>query len=273
MINGIKIFDCTIREVGYQTGWNFDDLFVRNLYKFAQGKGIDYIELGFFHNEEADPNRGIYRYCSTRNQEIAEVFKSIKNVTKISAMRDVQRPLANLLPKKHSVVDTIRLLTRSHETDFDVLDRQVSEIQELGYEIFLNFTSAGYNDIEKNISFAEFAKARGVKAIEFADTESVMTEKYVIDTIRECHKVGVELGVHLHDKNGTAEILADLAIKEGADYMDVTHLGLGGKWRDGNLTMEYLLRKLEVNGGYEATMIKNELIENLIKYNKFSVAE
>jgi len=100
-----------------------------------------------------------------------------------------------------------------------------------------------------------------------------MTEEYVINTIRECHKIGIEMGVHLHDKNGTAERLADLAIKEGADYMDVTHLGLGGKWRDGNLTMEYLLRKLQINGGYEATIIKNELIEDLIKFNKFSAAE
>lgn len=273
MINNIKIFDCTIREVGYQTGWNFDAEFVRNIYKFAQGKGIDYIELGFFHNDEADPNRGIFRYCSTRNEEISEVFRNMKNVTKISAMRDVQRPLSNLLPKKNSVVDTIRMLTRSHETDFNVLDERVNEVLELGYEVFINFTSAGYNDIEKNIKFAEFAKAKGVQAIEFADTESVMTEEYVINTIRECHKVGVELGVHLHDKNGTAEKLADLAIKEGADYMDVTHLGLGGKWRDGNLTMEYLLRKLKVNAGYEATIIKNELIENLIKFNEFSAAE
>ena len=55
--------------------------------------------------------------------------------------------------------------------------------------------------------------------------------------------------------------------------MDVTHIGLGGKWRDGNLTMEYLLRKLGVNGGYEATVVKNEIIEDLIKFHEFSAAE
>ena len=55
--------------------------------------------------------------------------------------------------------------------------------------------------------------------------------------------------------------------------MDVTHLGLGGKWRDGNLTMEYLLRKMGMTGGYEATMIKNQLIEQLIKYHGYSAAE
>lgn len=273
MIGNLKVFDCTVREVGYQTGWYFSDKFIRDLYKFAQGKGIDYVELGFFHNMSADPNRGKYRYCAQKNAEIIETFRKIKNVTKLSAMRDIQRPLSELLPAKESIIDTVRILTRSHETKLDLLDKYVTEAMELGYEVFINFTSAGYNSIEKNIRFAEFAKEKGVHAIEFADTESVMTQDYVRDTIRECHRAGVELGVHLHDKNGTADMLADLAIAEGADYMDVTHLGLGGKWRDGNLTMEYLLRKMGVTGGYEATMVKNEMIEDLIAYHAFSAAE
>lgn len=273
MIGKLKIFDCTLREVGYQTGWNFSRKTIQDMYRFALGKGIDYVELGFFHNTEADPNRGCFRYCSAKNAEITELFQHIKNITKLSAMRDIQRPLSDLLSKKESIIDTIRILTRSHETDLDILDRHATEAMNLGYEVFINFTSAGYNTIEKNVLFAEFARAKGVKAIEFADTESVMTEDYVVNTVRECHKVGVELGVHLHDKNGTADRLADLAIQEGADYMDVTHMGLGGKWRDGNLTMEYLLRKFGVNAGYEATVIKNELIGDLIKFHSQSVAE
>ena len=37
--------------------------------------------------------------------------------------------------------------------------------------------------------------------------------------------------------------------------------------------MEYLFRKLDVNGGYEATVLKNNLIEQLIKYKDFSAAD
>ena len=273
MINNVGIFDCTLREVGYQTGWYFSDEFVKNLYKFALGKGIDYVELGFFHNEQADPGKGNFRYCSIRNDEIKETFKHVKNITKLAAMRDVQRPLSELVPKKDSIIDTIRLLTRSHETDFAVLEEHVKLCHDLGYEVFINFTSAGYNSMDKNAEFAEFASKVGVKSVEFADTESVMTKDYVTNTIKICHDAGLKVGVHLHDKNGTAEELADLALSLGADYMDVTHLGLGGKWRDGNLTMEYLLRKFGVKGGYESTIIKNKLIEELIKYHEYSVAE
>lgn len=273
MLNNVRIFDCTLREVGYQTGWYFSDEFAKKIYKFALGKGIDYVELGFFHNEEADPGKGNFRYCSIRNDEIKDTFQRVKNITKLSAMRDVQRPLSELLPKAESVIDTIRLLSRSNETDFSVLSEHVQLCQRLGYEVFINFTSAGYNTMEKNKEFAHFAHEMGVESIEFADTESVMTSDYVIQTIDICHGEGLKVGVHLHDKNGTAEKLADLALSQGADYMDVTHLGLGGKWRDGNLTMEYLLRRMGVDAGYENTLIKNDLINELIQYHEFSVAE
>lgn len=272
MLQGIEIFDCSLREIGYQTGWYFSEKTARDIYIFAQSMGIDYVELGFFHNEQADPGKGCFRYCSLKNDEIKKIFERTKNITKLSAMRDIQRPLSPLLPAKESIIDTVRLLTRSPETKLDILDKYVTEALELGYEVFLNFTSSGRNTIEQNIKFAEFAKKSGVHAIEFADTESVMTEDYVKNTIRECHKVGVRMGCHFHDKNGTAENLANIAIAEGADYMDVTHLGLGGKWRDGNLTMEYLLHKMGINGGYEATIIKNEIIEDLIHFHEFTSA-
>lgn len=272
MIGGMNIFDCTLREVGYQTGWYFDSEFARNVYNFAQTNGIDYIELGFFHNEQADPGRGDFRYCSTRNSEIMDVFRPVKNHTKISAMRDIQRPLSDLLPREESIIDTIRILTRSNETKLDVLEGYVDEVMALGYEVFVNFTSSGYNTMDMNKEFAEFAARKKVHAIEFADTESVMTEEYVRNTIRICHEAGVKCGCHLHDKRGTADYLAEIAIEEKADYMDVTHIGLGGKWRDGNLTMEYLLRRFNKNPGYEATIIKNELIEQIIKYHEFTAA-
>jgi 4-hydroxy 2-oxovalerate aldolase len=273
MIKETKIFDCTLRETGYQTGWFFTREFCRDLYRFSHGKGIDYIELGFFHNPDHDNEKGYFRYCSVNNREIKEIFRSIKNRTKISAMRDIQRPLSDLVPKSESIIDTIRILTRSHETNFTVLENQIKEISELGYEVFVNFTSAGYNTIDINREFAEFVKKNKVDVIYFADTESVMTPEYVIETIKLCHDIGLKVGMHFHNKNGTATLLSDIALKNNVDYIDVTHLGLGGKWRDGNLTVDYILEKMHVSEGYELTRLKNELIDQLIKFNEFSSAE
>lgn len=272
MLNNITLFDCTLREAGYQTGWFFDKKFARDVYKFAHGKGIDYIELGFFHDMEADPGRGIFRYCSQKNTEVREVFEPIKNWTKISAMRDVQRPLSELVPRKESVIDAIRIITRSHETDLEVLAKHVAEIQKLGYELFINFTSAGYNSIEKNIEFAKFCKKHGVNVAYFADTESVFTPEYVINTMDAVRAEGVEPGMHLHDKNGTGEMLLEVALSKGCRYTDATLLGLGGKWHDGNIALEHVLRRFGMNGGYELTQLKTNLVQQLIKYHEHTAA-
>jgi len=273
MMTRPKVFDCTLREVGYQTGWYFDAEFCRDLYLFAQGKGINYIELGFFHNPNHDKGRGIFRYCADKQNEISDIFKNVKNRVKISSMLDLQRPMAQLVPRENGVVDAIRILTRSHETDLEVLKNKISEIRNFGYEVYINFTSAGYNTNEMNEAFADFAVENNVPVIYFADTESVMTEQYVIDAIKICHSKGLQVGVHVHDKNGTAEQLTEAALRMNVDFIDFTLLGLGGKWRDGNLSTEYYLQKKGFVGGYELTHLKNSMIEQLIKYHDQSTAE
>ncbi len=273
MLNNIKVFDCTLREIGYQTGWYYDTEFVRNIYTFAQGKGIDYIELGFFHDEMADLDKGIYRYCSQKNDEVKAVFESIHGKTKISSMLDLQRPLSKLEHRQDSIINTIRIITRSHETDLKILEDKVNEIRKLGYEVFVNFTSAGYNSNEKNIEFAKFSKKIGLDVIYFADTESVFTKDFITHSFDICNAEDIKLGMHLHNKNGTANMLLEEALKKGCQYIDATLLGLGGKWHDGNITIEHILNKFNINGGYELNYLKTNLIQQLIKYNKYSTAE
>lgn len=272
MINNVTLFDCTLREIGYQTGWYFDKTFSRSLYKFMESKGIDYVELGFFHNLEADKGRGPFRYCSSRNEDILDVFEQVKGLSKISAMRDIQRPLSTLIKKSETIIDTIRILTRSKETDFAVLENHIEEIQTLGYEVFVNFTSSGFNSIDQNIAFARFAKRCGVNVIYFADTESIFTPDYVINTIDACRSEGIEPGIHLHNKNGTGEMLLEVALSKNCRYTDMTLLGLGGKWHDGNISTEHVFRKFGVNNGYEFTHLKTELIQQLIKYHSHNTA-
>ena len=272
MINGITLFDCTAREVGYQTGWFFEPSFLREYYRFLEASGFDYMELGFFHNQEADPGRGLLRYCGQNAELLQEIFSPTKNLLKLSAMRDIQRPLGPIGKKSDSVIDAVRILTRSFETKLDILAPHVDELQEAGFEVFINFTSSGRNSEKLNLSFAQFAKKHGVKVIYFADTESVFTPKYVSDVVEMCRSEGIEAGIHLHNKNGTAEQLLDVALAHNCKYTDTTLLGFGGKWYDGNISTEYLLKHFNYHPGYELTRLKTELVQNLIKYSAHSAA-
>jgi 4-hydroxy 2-oxovalerate aldolase len=267
----VKIFDCTLREVGYQTGWYFDPEFCKSFYQFAANNGIDYIELGFMYAIPHDPGRGLFCYCTDTQAEIREIFEGVKDKVKISSMVDLQSPFTPIRPAKDGVVDAVRIMTRSLNTNEDELKRMVDTLRVNGYnEIYVNFTRAGLNTIETNERFADIAKEIGLPTIYFADTESTMTEKYVRDAIDICHSRGLKCGIHLHNKNGAAEDLCKFGYDNGVDYTDITLLGLGGKWCDGNLSTEFLLRYLGVQPGYGLTLLKNDLIHQLIKYHVHS---
>ena len=72
MMDGITLFDCTVREAGYQTGWFFDETFLCDYYRFAEAAGFDYMELGFFHNPEADPG------CIRKNKKYPETQRNAR---------------------------------------------------------------------------------------------------------------------------------------------------------------------------------------------------
>ena len=42
-----KILDCTLRDGGYYTNWNFNSKLVRQLIKSLDNNNVDIIELGY----------------------------------------------------------------------------------------------------------------------------------------------------------------------------------------------------------------------------------
>jgi len=274
MISDIKLFDCTIRESGYQTGWYFDSEFIREWYQLLNGAGVDYMELGFFHDQDADPNRGIYRYCSQKNDEIVKVLSHVKTRMKLSSMLDIQRPMSEILTKSESPIDMIRLINRSHENNDYAVKRKVEELQNKGYEVSINFTSSGKNTRETNRHFLKLGEDLEVDAVYFADTESIFTEEYVLNLIEDASELGIEnYGLHLHDKKGRAETLFELSYARGCTRFDGTLMGFGGKWHDWNLTIEYLFKKFKVDiDPVEFNNCRRDLVQQLIKYKEFDTA-
>jgi len=271
MLESSSTVDCTIREAGYQTGWHFDNKFVASWYQFLLSQKIDYMELGFFHSMDHDPNKGIYRYCGQKNEEIANVFSRIKSRTKISSMLDLQRPIGEIIPANESIIDCIRIINRSHENNFSILENKVNELTDLGYEVCVNFTSAGFNKRELNREFLNFSKNNNILVINFADTESVFSREFVTNLIDDCNTEGVEnYGLHLHDKKGMAKELMDIGYRGGCRNFDATLLGFGGKWHDWNLDIKDLFDYFKVDlDPVEFNNLKRDVVQQIIKYKEF----
>jgi len=271
VLENISLVDCTIREAGYQTGWYFDNKFITNWYQFLLSQKVDYMELGFFHSMEHDPDKGMYRYCGQKNEEITSVFSKIKSRTKIASMLDLQRPIGEIIPADESIIDCIRIINRSHENNFSILEGKVNELTNLGYEVCVNFTSAGFNSRKLNCEFLNFSKSNDISVINFADTESVFTKEFVTNLIDDCNIEGVEnYGLHFHDKKGMARELMDVGYRGGCRHFDATLLGFGGKWHDWNLNISDLFDYFKVNmDPIEFNNLKRDLVQQIIKYNKF----
>jgi len=92
------------------------------------------------------------------------------------------------------------------------------------------------------------ACANGVDRIRIADTVGVATPGSIGALVRELRRdFAVEIGVHMHNDFGMATANAIAALEAGAQWADVTVLGLGE--RAGNSRLEEVAGYLALQGG------------------------
>ena len=86
----------------------------------------------------------------------------------------------------------------------------------------------------------------GVDRIRIADTVGVATPGSIAALVRELRPFAVEIGVHMHNDFGMATANAIAALEAGAQWADVTVLGLGE--RAGNSRLEEVAGYLALQG-------------------------
>ena len=57
-----KILDCTLRDGGYYTNWDFDTNIIDNYIKYTNDLKIDYIEIGYRNKKKLNEYRGQFFY-------------------------------------------------------------------------------------------------------------------------------------------------------------------------------------------------------------------
>ena len=58
----IKLLDCTIRDGGYYTNWDFDKNLVKTYCKSMESLPIEYVEVGY-RSIALEGYLGVYFYC------------------------------------------------------------------------------------------------------------------------------------------------------------------------------------------------------------------
>jgi len=263
----IKVLDCTIRDGGLMNNHDFDDRFVRAVYKAVSEAGIDYMEIGYKNSKRLFPGDkyGAWKFCS--DDDIRKVTDGIPSKTKLSVMVDVDRvDLEDIKPKKDSPVTMIR--TACYVKDVDKAIFLANHFADKGYETAVNLMAISkVLEVELNECLAQLEKECKCNVVYLVDSNGALyqeTVEYLIKKAKSIIKTK-EIGLHAHNNQQLAFGNTIEAIIHNANYLDSTIFGMGRA--AGNCPTELLLGFLK-NPKFDIRPILDVISKEMIPLSK-----
>ena len=242
----IKVLDCTIRDGGLINEHQFEDKFVRAVYRAASLSGVDYVELGYqLSKKQYSPDKfGRSKFCD--EDFLRAMTADIPGGAKIATMVDIGRvELDEIKPKKESVVDLMRVAC--YVKDIDKAIAYVNHFHGKGYATTVNImaiSTALQPDLEEGLK--QLAECP-VKAVYVVDSYGALFSEQIHFLVNLYKKYlqpkGIEVGIHAHNNQQLGFANTIEAIRKGANYLDGTIFGIGRG--PGNCPLELLLAFLK----------------------------
>lgn len=247
MAKSMKILDCTLRDGGYYTNWDFDKGLVDTYIKSMNQLPIDYLEIGYRSNIKKG-YFGEYFYLPLYVMERLKA-ESNKKLVIILDEKDIRvEEVVNLLKPCIGLIDMVRLAI--DPKNFDRAISLATEVKKMGFEVGFNVM---YMSTWKNqTGFLDLLpKIKGI-ADYFYMVDSfggVYPEdvKEIYNLVKT--KIDVPIGFHGHNNIELALINTLTAIECGASIVDATITGMGRG--AGNLKTELLLTALNAKSNLD----------------------
>ena len=261
-MKNFQILDCTIRDGGYYTNWDFEKSLVNQYISSMNQLEIDYLEVGY-RSKPMKEYYGKYFYCPLFELEDLRK-KSNKKLVIILNEKDIRvNDLNELLSPIKGIIDMIRIALDPQHLGRAIL--LAEGIKKMGFEV-------GFN-----VMYMSKWKQYGSFINELSNVDEVadyfyMVDSYggvypqdVIETIQLVKsKTNCKIGFHGHNNLELALVNSLTAIEYGAEIIDATVLGMGRG--AGNLKTELLLSVL--NTKFEETVNFNALSDVISGFDK-----
>jgi 4-hydroxy 2-oxovalerate aldolase len=242
-----KILDCTIRDGGYYTNWDFDAQLIEKYIKSMNALPIDYLEVGY-RSPKLEGYYGEYYYCPDYVLQKLKLFSNKKLVIILNE-KDVNIGIVNdLLMPCVGIISMVRIAI-----DPENLIRAIDLakcIKTMGFEV-------GFN-----VMYMSKWKQQPNFLASLKNVEGVADYFYMVDSyggvypedIKEIYnivrsQISTKIGFHGHNNLELGLINSITALQCGADIVDVTITGMGRG--AGNLKTELLLTSLNQRIGLE----------------------
>jgi 4-hydroxy 2-oxovalerate aldolase len=245
MTRKFEILDCTIRDGGYYTDWDFDDSLIKTYMESMQYLPVDILEIGY----RSKPQKGyLGKYFYFPDYAIQELGKmnSSKKLSLMLNEKDV-RPnnLDFLLTGIAPYISLIRLAVDPN--NFERAIALAKAIRNKGFEV--GFNVMYMSKYSQDQAFLDKLKQLDglVEYLNIVDSYGgmfpVQTRKLVEKVKLNC---AVKIGFHGHNNLELAFANTLAAIDAGCEIVDATVLGMGRG--AGNLKTELLLTYMASNG-------------------------
>jgi 4-hydroxy 2-oxovalerate aldolase len=241
----LQVLDCTIRDGGYYTNWDFEKSLVLKYLTAISSAKIDIVEIGFRFMPQ-NKFLGPYGYSSDDLLKTLPLPNNVKFAVMINASdlinyKDGIDEAVKLLfsEKKNSPIHIVRIAVSP--IDIEKSSCIASALKELGYEVCLNIMQISTLDSVKISNISKQVQNWGsIDVLYFADSFGNMEPDSVISVIENIQKNwNGSIGIHTHDNKSQALFNSMKAIDYGVEYVDATCLGMGRG--AGNTKIETLL--------------------------------
>ena len=258
----VFVLDCTCRDGGYYSLWNFDIKKINDYLLACSNSKINIVEIGFIFPENKD--LGEFAYC---NDSLFKKLKIPKNL-KLSVMINAKDFFDN---KKDLIKSKIqKYFKHSKDNKFQMVRVAINfnnflnaknildELKSLGYKTGLNLMQS-HEKTEKKIYnlCKKINQWKNIDILYFADSLGSMNPDYVKLLFQNTKKFWKkDLGIHAHNNKTYALYNTMIALKYGAKYLDCTILGMGRG--AGNTCTEHLLIELKkLNYNFKPIFLSN----------------
>lgn len=239
----IKVLDCTIRDGGLMNNSNFDDKVVKAVYNACIEAGIDYMEIGYKNSQRIfTPDKyGAWRWC--KEDDIRRIVGDKSADLKLSVMADAEKSdyKTDILPKKDSALDLIRVATYIHQMPLAI--DMIKDATDKGYETSANIMAISTVREQELDEALEMLCDSPVNTIYLVDSFGSLYSEQIDYLARKYLKyakqAGKQVGIHAHNNLQLAYSNTIEAIVRGCNMLDATMAGLGRG--AGNCPLELLI--------------------------------
>ena len=265
----IKVLDCTIRDGGLCNDHDFEDGFVKAVYDACVEANVDYMEMGYKASKKvfARNTSGAWKFCE--EDDLRRIVGDNPTSMKLSVMIDAGKSewRTDVLPKKDSVIDLIRVAFYAHQVS--EATEMIQDAHDKGYEVSANLMAVSTvkeQEIDQVLEVLAGTPAGVIVVVDsygsmYAEQIEILVKKY----LQFGQATNKEVGMHAHNNLQLAFANSIEAIIHGANRIDASMAGLGRG--AGNCPMELMLGFLR-NPKFKLRPVYRVLQDHLLPFSR-----